>query len=276
MVAVVAVAALFLVFVNQQLARREAAIAQAGAINQHIAVAKARSLEAVNKRADEVRAFVLQSKSGAKPFAKDVVSLRGKWQALRGSKKHKRYVIEQFDKHVFTPKQISDRVKAAVENSVRDLDQEQNNLAVVIRKELLGRPLAPGEIQAATEELTRAVDRVVATAEDEAMRDAAALVAIEVTGRIAAQVFTRVGVTAGVLSAGAATSWWTFGAGAAIGFVVSALWDWIDNPAKDVQREVERSLDDLSVKVADAVRDEMVKVVEARHAIWEKAVGGMD
>jgi hypothetical protein len=276
MVAAVALVALVLVFLNQQLARREAAIALAGAINQHIAVAKERSLEAVNKRADEVRVFVLQSKSGAKPFAKEVVSLRGKWQALRGSKKHKKFVIEQFDRHIFTPKQISDRVKAAVEHSVRDLDQEQNNLAVAIRMELLGRPLAPGEIQAATEELSRAVDRVVATAQDEAMQDAAALVATEVTGTIAAQVFTRVGVTAGVLSAGAATSWWTFGAGAAIGFVAGALWDWIDDPAKDVQREVERSLDDLSVKVADAVRDEMVKVVAARHAIWEKAAKEMD
>jgi len=251
------------------------------AINRHIEEASQRSLAAITKRSDDFRTFVEGRKSGAKPFSEEAVSIYGKWRALKSklpftdSEGHKKYIIDQFDKHIFTPQQLSDRVKTVVEDSARDLDQEQNNLAVAIRKELLGRPLMAGEIPVAREELTKAIDRVVSSAQVDAAKGAAGLVVAEVTATVASQVLTRLGVSAGVLSAGAATSWWTFGAGAAIAFAVNALWEWIDDPAGDIQEEVEDSLDNLGTKGADAIREEMIKVVTARRVLWREAAEEM-
>jgi hypothetical protein len=85
----------------------------------------------------------------------------------------------------------------------------------------------------------------------------------------------RLGVSAGLLSAGAATSWWTLGAGAAIAFGVSALWDRIDDPAADIQRNLEGSLNSLATKGADAMLEEMTKVVNARRRLWQHAAEEM-
>jgi hypothetical protein len=85
----------------------------------------------------------------------------------------------------------------------------------------------------------------------------------------------RLGISAGILTAGAATSWWTFGAGTAIAFAVSALWEWIDDPAGDIKREVESSLDDLGKNGAEAIREEMSKVVTARRMLWRESAEGM-
>jgi hypothetical protein len=139
-------------------------------INRHIDDAEQKSLEAITKRSGEFRTFVEERKPGAKPFSEETVSLYGKWRALKSklpftdSEGHKKYIVDKFDKHVFTPQQLSDKVKGIVEDSIRDLDQEQNSLAVAIRTELLGRPLMPGEIPVAREELTKAIDRAVSVA----------------------------------------------------------------------------------------------------------------
>lgn len=251
------------------------------AINKRIEESSQKSLAAITNRSNEFRTFVQERKAGAKPFSEEVVSIYGKWRVLKSklpltdSEGHKKYIVDQFDKHIFTPQQLSDRVKTIIEDSIRDLDQEQNNLAVAIRKELLGRPLMPGEIPVAREELTNAIDRAVFTAQVDAAKGATGLVVAEVTASVASQVLTRLGVSAGILSAGAATSWWTLGAGLAIGFAVNELWDWIDDPAGDIKREVEGSLDNLAMKGSDAIREEMIKVVTSRRLLWQGAAEGM-
>jgi hypothetical protein len=251
------------------------------AIDRHIDEANRKSLDAIKKRSDEFRAFVEERKAGAEPFSKAAVSIHGKWRVLKSklpftdSEGHKKYVIEQFDRHIFTPQQLGDMVKSIVESCARDLEQEQNNLAVAIRKELLGRPLRPGEIPVAKDELTKAIDRVVSAGQWDAAKAVGGLVVSEVTATVVTQVLTRVGVGVGVLSAGAATSWWTLGAGLAIGFAVSALWDWIDDPAGDIRTNVEASLDDLAASGADAILAEMSRVVEARRALWQQSVKKM-
>ncbi len=251
------------------------------AINKRIEESSQKSLAAITNRSNEFRTFVQERKAGAKPFSEEVVSIYGKWRVLKSklpltdSEGHKKYIVDQFDKHIFTPQQLSDRVKTIIEDSIRDLDQEQNNLAVAIRKELLGRPLMPGEIPVAREELTNAIDRAVFTAQVDAAKGATGLVVAEVTASVASQVLTRLGVSAGILSAGAATSWWTLGAGLAIGFAVNELWDWIDDPAGDIKREIEGSLDNLAMKGSDAIREEMIKVVTSRRMLWQGAAEGM-
>ena len=251
------------------------------AINGHIDKSSQKSLAAIAKRSDEFQTFVEERKPGAKPFSDEVVSWRGTWSALKSKlpltdpEGHKKYILERFDKHIFTPQQLSDKVKDIVENSARDLDQEQNNLAVAIRKELLSRPLEPGEIPVAHEELTKAIDRAVTAAQRDALKGAAGLVVAEVTATVASQAMARLGISAGLLSAGAATSWWTFGAGAAVGLGVSVLWDWIDDPAGDIQRNLEASLDSLGTKGADAILQEMTKVVSARRVLWQHAAEEM-
>lgn len=265
---------------SSSLAHRDRALVQT-AINRHIDVASKRSLAAIRTRSDEFRFFIEERKAGADPFSKAVISIYGRWRAIKSklpfttSEGHKEYVVEQFDKHIFTPQELGDKVKSIVESAARDLEQEQNMLAIAIRKELLGRSLQPGEIPVARDELNNAIDRVISAGQWDATKGATNLVVSEVTATVATQVLTRVGVSSGVLTAGAATSWWTFGAGLAIGFAVSALWDWIDNPAADIRKNVEESLDRLAAAGADAILAEMTRVVDARRALWQESAEEM-
>jgi hypothetical protein len=50
------------------------------------------------------------------------------------------------------------------------------------------------------------------------------------------------------------------------------VWEWIDDPAGDIEREMISALDDIAAKGADAIRDEMTTVLEARQKLWADSV----
>jgi hypothetical protein len=69
------------------------------------------------------------------------------------------------------------------------------------------------------------------------------------------QVAVRLGVSAGILGAGASTSWATFGAGLVVGLIVDQLvswiWDWWADPRGSLATELNAKLDSLHALIVD-------------------------
>lgn len=252
------------------------------ACRKHVTEAEAKAKAAINRRVSEFSDFLNSRKSGARPFSKDIVSLYGKWRAVSpylpftDKNGYKKYIVEKFNAHIFTNEQLAAALKRAVEGSVRDLESIENELAVALRQEILGRSLKPDEVPIAAEEFKKAVERLVAASQWDAIwypiNTAGNLVVSEVATQVATPVLVRLGVSAGILSAGSANSWWSLGATLVIGMVVDVIWGWIDDPAGDIEREMISALDKLSIDASTAIKDEMNKVISQRRDLWNKTV----
>ena len=251
------------------------------ACKEHLRKADAKASAAIKKHASEFSEFIESQKQGAKPFSREIVSWYGKWRAVSpylpftNKEGHKEYVTEKFGTYIFTNEQLATAVRRAVEGSVKDLESIENELAVALRKEILGRSLAPDEVPIAADEFKKAVERLVSGAQLDAVKSAGSLVVSEATAQVATHVLLRLGVSAGIISTGVTTSWWTFGASAVIGLIVDAVWEWIDDPAGDIERETITALDKLASDASTAIEEEMNKVVAQRSALWKKTVTEM-
>lgn len=248
------------------------------ACRQHVSDAGAKASQAIARRSAEFSEFIRSRKSGAQPFSKDIVSWYGKWRAVKPylpftkSDGHKEFVAEKFNQHIFKADDLAAAVKRAIEGSIKDVESIENELAVALRHEILGRSLSPDEVPIAAEEFKKAVQRMVAASQWDAAKTAGSLVASEVAAQVATQVLLRLGVSAGILATGAANSWWSFGAALVIGVVVDVVWEWVDDPAGDIEREMTSALDKLSLEASTAINDEMNKVISQRSELWNKTV----
>lgn len=60
--------------------------------------------------------------------------------------------------------------------------------------------------------------------------------------------------------------------GVVIGIIVDAIWEWIDDPAGDIEREMIIALDNLSHNAASAITAEMNEVISKRGELWDHIV----
>ena len=106
---------------------------------------------------------------------------------------------------------------------MKDIEEAENELAVALRQEILGRSLAQDEIPVAAEEFKKAVTRLVTVSQWGATKSAGKLVVSEVEAGLATQVLIRIGVSASILTTGAANSWWSVGGTLVIGLLLDGF-----------------------------------------------------
>jgi hypothetical protein len=106
-------------------------------------------------------------------------------------------------------------------------------------------------------------------------KDVAKFVASEIVSQVGVQVLIRTGVSAGILGAGVASSPWTFGAGALLGFAADAAWGWIDNPEANIREDVIKSTSKIAVDGMNAINEELDTVVRGRKKLWELSANDM-
>ena len=246
------------------------------ACRQHVDEARQKASKAITRRAAEFSDFINPRKSGAKPFSKDLVSLYGKWRAVSpylpfaDKEGHEKYVEEEFEQHIFTKQDLAVLFRGVIERIVKDIESIENELAVTLEREIFGQSqsLSLDEVPIAAEAFKKAEERMIVASQWDVGKYSASLVVTEV----ATIVLVRLGVSAGALTAGAANLWWSFGATLVIGIIVDQIWEWIDNPAGDIEREMITALDKLSQDASTAIEEEMNKKIAQRSELWDKAV----
>jgi len=232
----------------------------------------------VERQLEAVREFFRAKKQGATPFAEESLSLAGKWQLVKSKlsfddgESHRRYLREKFEEHVFHGDDLRSAIQAAVTGTLSELKGLENTLLTEIRADLADSELfagntAPGlqseaAFRHAYEQLARNVLTVVArdlgvTASREVVAFVASDIATQVVTRVGVAMATRLGVSTGILGAGAASGWATFGIGLGVGLLIDMSLDWA-----------------LRQAGYDAVRDAAAKVEEALDRMKDALIGG--
>ncbi len=243
------------------------------ACRQHVHEAYQDASKAITHRTAEFSNFITSRKSGTKPFSKDLVSPYGKLRAVKpylpftDKEGHKKYVDEKFEQHIFTKQDLAVSFKGVIERIVKDIESIENELAVTLEREIFGQSQSLS-LDVAAEAFKKVEERMVAASQRDVGKYSAGLVVTEV----ATIVLVKLGVSAGVLTIGAANSWWSFGATLVIGIIADQIWEWIDNPAGDIEREMITALDKLSQDASTAIEEEMNKKITQRSELWDKAV----
>jgi hypothetical protein len=229
------------------------------------------SRTAVNDQLAEIDHFFSERRAGVKLFAGKVLSLSGKWNyaksklPIAADDAHLRYVAEQFASAVFSDDDLRKAIQAAVDGYLGRVAAIEGRLLVDVRADLseqaLKMPAAP-RLPVSEAELRRQFETSLADVTRLAARDVgratslttASLVGGEIATviavRVAAAVAVRLGVSAGIVGAGAASSWATFGVGIVVGFAVDAALNKAAkaagyDPAAAVEQRVNAVLDDV-------------------------------
>jgi hypothetical protein len=151
----------------------------------------------------------------------------------------------------------------------------QNRLAVKLRHEIAGSASADFNSDGVADQFRNSIEELVAASRWDAQKSAGSLVVSEVVSTVGTQVLIRLGVSAGILGAGAANSWWSFGGSVVIGLAADVIWEWIDDPTGDVEREVVGAIEKLAQKCDSALAAELLALADAKCALWNKAADSM-
>jgi hypothetical protein len=214
----------------------------------------------VEQQLQTIREFFADRQQGVTAFVEDALSLGGKWVWLKGAVSfddgagHRKYLRERFEQYVFRGDELRAVLAGAVTGTLGQLTELQNQLLMQIRadlsdSELLADTKLP-ELQR-DEAFFRAYENAAKQVLSVMAREMGVTVGREVVAWVAAdiatQVIARLGVSAGILGAGAASGVATLGIGAGAAVLVDLALDWVlkqigHDPIGEVSRKVSESL----------------------------------
>jgi uncharacterized protein (DUF697 family) len=251
------------------------------ACQEHAKLANQQAAKRIAIRAEDFKEFVQSRKPGAKAFAEEMVSWKAKWLVVKGAvpftdkEQHRKFVQARFGEHLFESKELESAVRRCVEAAIKDIEAIENDLAVALRQEVLGKSLPPGETVVASKEFIEMIQQMVKASQWDTTKAVASLVVSEIASVVTAEVLTQLGVSTGILVAGGATSWWTLGIGLAVGVAVDFAWEWFDDPAGKIQKEMIQALDELGNRGRSAIDSDLNEVLSDREQLWMGAIQQM-
>ncbi len=259
--------------------------------------------ESIDKSLRVLTDFMAERKFGARPLAEAMLTFGSKWKLVVShlpswlggdSNAHRAFLEQKFSEHVFTSEQMKQAVEAAVKTYLNHVQAIENQLLVEIRADLADLPIGAVPEASSDTVFAQRFEQLVSditpqVAESLGMdvaREIGTWVAGEVAARIAIRVLTavatRLGVSAGILTAGASASWATFGLSVLAAIVVDQAVGWIINWAADpvgkLEARVREMLDDTCKLVVDGegdargLRVELQRLNTARERVRAEAV----
>jgi hypothetical protein len=245
--------------------------------------------------ADHLRAlddFFIQAKRNTPGFAKAVLGWSSKWRLVSDklpftrTDRHAQFLRKTFHDRLFTPEALTKVVEQTVGGYGGSMAGIENRMLVRIRADVSDLP--PAMLPAFNDDaaLRAAFERALAQATQRIGADLKADVGRETTSLVAGEVMTlvavRLGVSAGILSAGAGSSWATFGVGAVVGLVVDQavtwVWNWWRDPVGDLSTKMRGKLEDIRVLIIEGdgkqpgLRGRLEAVARDRAAVRRAAV----
>jgi hypothetical protein len=246
-------------------------------IARHLPQADHASAGEIENALRPIDEFFDERKPGIREFAKATLSLRGKWAFIksklptREAAEHLDYLDRKFSEHVFEPGELKKVIERAVQDYLKSLDAIENKLLVESRADIADLNTRAGEWlpfsagdQMFAAEYRQMIEQIVADVSREtqltAGRETVSLIGGEVAAaiavRVAVAVATKLGIDAGILGTGAASSWATLGVGLAAAIVVDLTVDWMmkvagHDPVTTVASKVETTLGYVRTLIID-------------------------
>lgn len=255
----------------------------------HLARAERQCRAAIEPPVRSVERFFHDARQRTPPFVEEALGWGSKWRLVvdhvpytRGGR-HETYLRERFDELVFSPSQLLQAVESAVSDYLAEVRSLEGRMLVDLRADMAD---VPGEFPRASldeAEFRKLYDESLALVAQSSGGSLQAEVGTQlvsfITGEVLAAVAVRLGVSAGLLSAGATTSWATLGVGLVVSVIVdqivSWVWDWYADPKGDLTQELNRKLDVIRRMMVDGsggLRDRLEAFAEQRAVVRREAV----
>jgi len=253
----------------------------------HIKTAEKQSLDGIPGAVAIVDEFFSAAKSKTRSFAGDALGLYSKIAWVRG--KHDKYLAARFREDVFAPEDIEATVTKAVACYLDDVEGIENEMLVNIRLDVAGLPSGGAIGRMSIDEFRDSFQRMSKEISSRTAWNVGSDVGKEIAAQIAGQVLVRaaarLGVSGGILTAGAASSWWTAGIGVAVALLidlmVSTVWDWVEDPKGRLADEINRKLEEIGHMIVDGdeetpgLRQELEKYAAQRAIVRRDVVRAM-
>ena len=220
----------------------------------------------VNTSTEQVKQFFAERKQNARAFATEVLSLGGKWAYVKGyfqEGNHERYLEECFARHIFGSDELKSVIESAVSRYVSEIQGRENQLLVAIRADLEGSELAgPAYLPAlgSDEGFRREYDAMLQKVMPIVSKDLGVTITREVVSFVGSEIAAalvleigtslaaELGISGGILGAGAYSGAFTFGVGLVAGILVDMTLNWAIrqagyDPEGEIAAKVTESLD---------------------------------
>jgi hypothetical protein len=250
-------------------------------------------LIAIHLRA--IEDYFKQAKQGTRPFADDALGYSSKWRLMvdyvpyTDGGRHERYIRSRFEHHVFKAEDLAKVIQASIAGYIVALHDIENRMLVKMRADVADLPSTALPEFADNKVLQAAYVAALNTAVDSSKVDLRADVAREVAAMVAGEVLTfvavKLGVSGGILAAGAGSSWATFGVGLVVGLIVdqivSWVWDWWADPKGELATKMNDQLDSILHLMINGdaensgLRDRLTEIAAERKRIRAVALSSL-
>jgi hypothetical protein len=258
----------------------------------HLAWAQQEADRVVDEHVKAIDAFFDAARKNTRPFADEALSWGSKWRIVADKTpftkggKHEKFMRAKFEEYVFTSEQLEEAVKQVVASYIRHIESIESQMLVRIRADVSDLPSSYRITQIDADKLHASYEEALAQvlkASDGSLRsDVATEIVSIIAGEVLAQVAVRMGVSAGILGSGAASSWATFGIGAVVGLIVdqivSRVWDWYADPRGNLAKDLDQKLKDIRRWIVEGsgdspgLRDRLRQFANERSPVRRQAV----
>lgn len=192
-------------------------------------------------------------------FSKSALSFSSKWRLaldyvpFTDGQRSPEFLNQAFQTQVLSSDDLEKAILEVIESYLKEVRAAENQMLLDIRADLDDFPSVNFPEWKDDEALQARFEQAVAIAQASSTHDLQSSVSGQlvslVAGEILAQVAVRMGVSAGILGAGAASSWATFGIGVVAGVIidqiVTQVWAFANDPQKELTLEVQKQIDSL-------------------------------
>ena len=229
---------------NQRYSQEKAALKELKRLDAFLGRSQKEMNNAARKRSVIVARFLIQRKTGLRPFADALLSWRGKLKFVQTKLRdenqalYRNFIQEQFAKYLFSEKELLQVIQQAILDFERDVQVIENQLWVTVQKDIADMNLA----QISNQDfksflLQQELDQITPAFGRESLSDIKVSVAREagfwstlflvekMTTKVSAGLAAKFGLSAVIKSSGLVSGSITLGTGILAGFALDAVMD---------------------------------------------------
>jgi hypothetical protein len=240
-----------------------------------------------------VESFFKEARRGSSGFADEALGWKSKWLFVKdrlpftNGGRHKEFIADAFGRHLFTSEQLAQLLEQVLSAFAADVASVENQMLVRLREDLGDLPaevlaVPANDFKAAYDRaLAKSLHEAQGKVQDDITADLGSLAISEVLALVA----RRLAVSGGMLGAGAAGSWGSFGFTLVVGVLVDQfvtwIWDWFADPKGKLSQTVDDRLQELHHNLIDGdpespgLRQSLKRWNEERARVRRIAVLGM-
>ncbi|MCA9215716.1 MAG: hypothetical protein KDB27_21775 [Planctomycetales bacterium] len=251
----------------------------------HLEDADAQCKAMIESHVQSLDDFFVEASDNLTPFARRTFGWKSKWCMIcdlmpGGGHYHQEFVRTEFEQQVFDNEQLQQAIEQLVANFMQQLQFIEQDMLVQIRADVADFPDSFACASWNDDLMQETFNGMVATAVEEAGEQLPYDISVEMVSWIVGEVFgqlaVRTGVSTGIISAGAASSWFTFGVGIVAGLIIDQIvhwiWEWWADPIGELTGQLDKQLKLLRRELKASVASELTAFAEQRSQIRRDTV----